>query len=204
MEVTSCQLIANEILPTSIVKTLLYPGAIVNAVLNGVTIPNYDNLLDIYNLTHVKSAPTILDLRHLEILAGCYFCVAGAMLGLLKQGRLSLIGMLLLIWGLIKQNIKEKSTCLHNTCTFEQVQVSPMMFIALFTALSSIKKDVRVVIKSFQAHHPVKAATELHQHVKKKKKEREMKRLEWNVHYNSKTSRCTKVAQQGITNTFTY
>ena len=73
MEVTSCQLIANEILPTSIVKTLLYPGAIVNAVLNGVTIPNYDNLLDIYNLTHVKSAPTILDLRHLEV--RCYsFC----------------------------------------------------------------------------------------------------------------------------------
>lgn len=126
------------------------------------------------------------------------------MLGLLKQGRLSLIGMLLLTWGLIKQLIKQKSTCLENTCTCAQVQVSPMILIALFIALLSIKKDVRVLIRSFQAHYSVKAAEKLHQHVKKRKKDREMKRLEWNVQYNSKTFRCTKVAQKGITNTFTY
>ncbi|XP_056682947.1 uncharacterized protein [Spinacia oleracea] len=183
-------------------QILLYPGAIVNAVINGINIPSYDHLLEVYNFTHIKEASAIIDLRHLEILAGSYFCVTGAILGLLKYTRLSLFGMLLLIWGLIKEVIKQKSTCL-NTC--QLTQVYPIMLVALITALSSVKSDVRVIIRSFQAHYSATAAVEMHEHVKKRKKDREMKRLEWNVNYvnnNAKTPRSTKVAQEGITNTF--
>ncbi|XP_056682685.1 uncharacterized protein [Spinacia oleracea] len=169
VQVTSSQLIASEMLPVSFVKILLYPGSIVNAVING-------------------------------ILAGSYFCVFGAILGLLKYNRLSLFGMLLLIWGLIKEIMNQKSSC--------SVQVSPfMLLVALFTALSSIKSDVRIIIRSFQAHYSATAAAEMHEHVKKRKKDREMKRLEWNVNYvnnNAKTTRSTKVAQEGITNSTFY
>ncbi|XP_021853440.2 uncharacterized protein [Spinacia oleracea] len=200
VQVTSSQLIASEMLPVSFVKILLYPGSIVNAVINGVSIPSYDDLLDVYNFTHVKEAFAVIDLRHLEILAGSYFCVFGAILGLLKYNRLSLFGMLLLIWGLIKEIMNQKSSC--------SVQVSPfMLLVALFTALSSIKSDVRIIIRSFQAHYSATAAAEMHEHVKKRKKDREMKRLEWNVNYvnnNAKTTRSTKVAQEGITNSTFY
>lgn len=127
--------------------------------------------------------------------------MAGAILGLLKRGRLSLFGMLLLLWGLIKELIRQNSSCL-DAC--QAVQVSPIMLIALFMALSSIKSDVRVIIRSFQAHHSATIVVgKLHDHAKKMKKEREMKRLEWTVNYvsNSKTPRSTKVAQGGIINT---
>ncbi|XP_021736540.1 uncharacterized protein LOC110703091 [Chenopodium quinoa] len=215
VQVTSSQLIASEVLPVSFVKILLYPGAIVNALINGINIPNYDDLLEIYNFTHVKEASAIIDLRHLEIitlnnflrtviqiLAGSYFCVVGAILGLLKNGRLSLFGSLLLIWGLFKEIMRQKSTCL-DYC--QSVEVSPIMLVALFTALSSIRSDVRAVVKSFQAHQLATAAVDLDEHIKKRKKDREMKRLEWNVNYVSSTAttpRSTKIAQQGIKNTF--
>ncbi|KMT00698.1 hypothetical protein BVRB_9g219860 [Beta vulgaris subsp. vulgaris] len=201
VEVTSSQLIASEILPVSFVKILLYPGAIVNAVIKGISIPNYGDLLENYNLVYVKEASALIDIRHLEILTGSYLCVAGAILGLLKCGRLSLFGMLLLLWGLIKELIRQNSSCL-DAC--QAVQVSPIMLIALFMALSSIKSDVRVIIRSFQAHHSATIVVgKLHDHAKKMKKEREMKRLEWTVNYvsNSKTPRSTKVAQGGIINT---
>ncbi|XP_021732092.1 uncharacterized protein LOC110698895 [Chenopodium quinoa] len=201
VQVTSSQLIASEVLPVSFVKILLYPGAIVNALFNGISIPSYDDLLEIYNFTHVKEASAIIDLRHLEILAGSYFCVVGGILGLLKNGRLSLFGSLLLIWGLFKEIMRQKSTCL-DTC--QTVQVSPIMLVALFTALSSIKSDVRAVVKSFQAHQSATAAVDVDEHIKKRKKDREMKRLEWNVNYvnSATTPRSTKVAQEGIKNTF--
>ncbi|KAL2926235.1 Glutamate--tRNA ligase [Bienertia sinuspersici] len=200
VEVTSSQLIATEMLPDSFVKILLYPGAIANALIKGVSIPNYNDLIEFYNLDHVKEASAIIDLMHLEILAGSYFCVTGAILGLLKHGQISLLGMLLLIWGLIKGVIRQNATCLNNC---EAVRVSPVMLVALLTALSCIKGDVRVIIKSFRVHHSATTTIELHEDVnKKKKKEREMKRLEWTVNdvNSSKTPRCTKVAQEGISN----
>ncbi|XVE71653.1 hypothetical protein DITRI_Ditri10aG0168600 [Diplodiscus trichospermus] len=51
-----------------------------------------DNKLNIYNLTSVKEASALPDLQRLEVLAGSYFCVAGALVGLLKPGRMDTTG----------------------------------------------------------------------------------------------------------------
>lgn len=68
MEETSSQLIASNIFPTVVVKTLLYPGALANNLISDITIPGWDNMLNSYDLTDVKNAPTVADLKCLEVL----------------------------------------------------------------------------------------------------------------------------------------
>lgn len=68
LHVTSSQLIASEIFPVPAVKALLYPGAVANGIIKNMTVPSWDNLLDIYNLTSVKEAPAVADLQRLEVL----------------------------------------------------------------------------------------------------------------------------------------
>lgn len=67
IHVTSSQLIASDIFPTPVVKALLYPGAIVHGLIQNMTVPSWDNLLDIYNLTSVKEASAVTDLQRLEV-----------------------------------------------------------------------------------------------------------------------------------------
>lgn len=67
IELTSSQLIASEIFPAVVVKTLLYPGAIANAIIKNTSIPSYNNLLNDYNLINVKEAPVTTDLQYLEV-----------------------------------------------------------------------------------------------------------------------------------------
>ena len=68
LQVTSSQLIASEIFPVPLVKGLLYPGAIVNGLVKNMTIPRWDDILNIYNLTSVKETPAVADLQRLEVL----------------------------------------------------------------------------------------------------------------------------------------
>lgn len=72
MEMTCSQLIASEIFPTVAVKALLYPGAIANGLISNMTIPSWDNLLNLYNLTDVKNASAVADLQRLEV--PFYYC----------------------------------------------------------------------------------------------------------------------------------
>lgn len=69
LHVTSSQLIASEVFPAPVVKALLYPGAIVNGLVMNMTVPQWSNLLDIYNLTNVKEASAVTDLHRLEVLS---------------------------------------------------------------------------------------------------------------------------------------
>ncbi|KAJ4707921.1 Tail fiber [Melia azedarach] len=142
IHVTSSQLIASEIFPAPVVKALLYPGAIVNGLVNNMTVPRWDDLLNIYNLTSVKEASAVTDLQRLEVLAGSYFSVAGALVGILKPGRMSMFGTLLVIWGLIKEGILGKP---GNTDPTKTVYVYPTMLIAVLCAFSSIKYDMKKV-----------------------------------------------------------
>ncbi|KAH7524676.1 hypothetical protein FEM48_Zijuj06G0144900 [Ziziphus jujuba var. spinosa] len=148
LHVTSSQLIASEIFPVSAVKALLYPGAVANGIIKNMTIPSWDNLLNIYNLTSVKEAPAVVDLQRLEVLAGSYFSVAGALVGLLKPGRMSMFGTLLIIWGLVKEGILGKPV---NTDPTKSVYVYPTMVLALICAFSSVKYDVQKVVRSAPA-----------------------------------------------------
>ncbi|KAJ9702538.1 hypothetical protein PVL29_004331 [Vitis rotundifolia] len=148
LQVTSSQLIASEIFPVTLVKGLLYPGAIVNGLVKNLTVPRWDDILNIYNLTSVKEAPAVADLQRLEVLAGSYFSVAGALLGVLKPGRMSMFGTLLVIWGLVKEGILGKPA---NTDPTRAVYVYPTMLIALICAFSSVKYDVKKVVRSAPA-----------------------------------------------------
>ncbi|XP_010250027.1 PREDICTED: uncharacterized protein LOC104592381 [Nelumbo nucifera] len=148
IEVTCSQLIASEIFPLVMVKALLYPGAVANGLTKNMTIPSWDDLLNIYNLTNVKEASAATDLQRLEVLAGSYFSVAGALMGLLKPGRMSLFGTLLVIWGLIKEGILGKPL---NTDPATAIYAYPTILVALICGFSSIKYDVKKMMRSSSA-----------------------------------------------------
>ncbi|KAJ8640564.1 hypothetical protein MRB53_017258 [Persea americana] len=148
MEMTCSQLIASDIFPTTAVKALLYPGAIANGLISNMTIPSWDNLLNLYNLTDVKNASAVTDLQRLEVLAGSYFSVAGALVGLMKPGRMTMFGTLLVVWGLVKEGILGKPV---NTDPAKAVYVYPTMLIALICAVASVKYDVKKAVRSSQA-----------------------------------------------------
>ncbi|KAL8497106.1 hypothetical protein ACS0TY_020691 [Phlomoides rotata] len=148
VQVTSSQLISSEVFPLPVVKGLLYPGALVNGLINNMSLPSWDNLLNIYNLTNVKETSVETDVQRLEVLSGSYFCVAGSLVGLLKRGRMSMFGTLLVIWGLLKEGILGKP---ENTDPTKAVYVYPTMLLALVTAFLSVKYDVKKVARSAPA-----------------------------------------------------
>ncbi|KAI8569054.1 hypothetical protein RHMOL_Rhmol02G0248300 [Rhododendron molle] len=148
IHVTSSQLIASEIFPVAAVKALLYPGAVTTGLITNMTFPSWDNLLNIYNLTNVKEASAVTDLQRLEVLAGSYFSVAGAIIGVLKPGRMSMFGTLLIIWGLVKEGFLGKPV---NTDPAKTVFVYPTMLIALVCAFASVKYDVQKVARGAPA-----------------------------------------------------
>ncbi|KAJ9692617.1 hypothetical protein PVL29_011606 [Vitis rotundifolia] len=88
-----------------------------------------------------------------QVLAGSYFSVAGAFLGLLKYGRVSLFGMLIIIWGLVKEVILRKPA---NTSPLKSVYMYPAMSIAVVCAFSSIRRDVRRLMRSCRARRAAK------------------------------------------------
>lgn len=67
IHVTSSQLIASEIIPPTVVKALLYPGAAVDGLLKNKSVPSWDDIFEIYNLTDVKQASAVTDLQRLEV-----------------------------------------------------------------------------------------------------------------------------------------
>ncbi|KAL5160541.1 hypothetical protein HKD37_07G018021 [Glycine soja] len=164
LEVTSSQLIASEVFPLFIVKALLYPGALAKAICKLKTIQSYRNLLNLYQF-NTRAVSAASDLQRLEVklghssgfvlqvLAGSYLSVGGAITGLIKPGRMSLFGILLLMWGLIRESIMGKSGFAHA----KGIHIYPAMYIALISAFFSIRKDVRKIIRTFTRKHVVKA-----------------------------------------------
>ncbi|KAJ3671214.1 hypothetical protein LUZ60_008640 [Juncus effusus] len=151
IQVTSSQLIANEIFPPFVVKTLLYPGAVADSLLTGNVIaffPKWGELLETYNLTQVKSSSPLLDIQRLEILAGSYFCAAGAFVGLIKPGRMTLFGTLVVAWGLVKEGIFGKPV---NADPHASVYVHPTFALALILAFSSITYNIKKVAARTQS-----------------------------------------------------
>ncbi|XP_016459044.1 uncharacterized protein LOC107782657 [Nicotiana tabacum] len=138
IEVSLSLLYANGIIPGGLVKALLYPGAVVKAIYKNNTIPSYDKLLKIYKFTNMKQSPVTHDLQNLEVIVGSYLSVAGAFFGLMKSGRFSLIGVLLITWGLEKQVLFRNS---------KSVVIYPTMLIALLSAFFSIRADVTKLIR---------------------------------------------------------
>ncbi|KAK9232210.1 hypothetical protein WN943_022455 [Citrus x changshan-huyou] len=102
IEVTCFQLIIGEVFPEFVAKVLLYPGALASAIMKGKSIPSYSKLLRLYNFTNLTNSrkTDLLRLEEHQVLAGSYLSVAGALIG---AWRMSLIGTLLLLWGLVRE-----------------------------------------------------------------------------------------------------
>lgn len=150
IQITSSQLVSNEIFPPSVVKAMLYPGAIVRNLTTSMsmTFPRWSDLFDIYNLTEAKNASAVIDLQRLEMLAGSYFCVAGALVGIINPGRMILFGTLLVIWGLVKDALFRKPVISDPT---EPVYVYPTILIALICSFMSITYNVKKKAMSSQS-----------------------------------------------------
>ncbi|KAL1827823.1 hypothetical protein DCAR_0207031 [Daucus carota subsp. sativus] len=144
MEITASQLIASDIFPVPVVKFLLYPGAVVNGLVSNMTMPMWGDVLKVYNLTDAKGTSSVPDLQRLEVLAGSYFSVAGALIGVMKPGRMSMFGTLLIIWGLVKEGILGKPV---NTDPTKAVFVYPTILIAVVCAFSSVRYDANKMKK---------------------------------------------------------
>ncbi|CAL0319165.1 unnamed protein product [Lupinus luteus] len=144
LHVTSSQLIASEVFPLTVVKALLYPGAAANALIHNFSLPKWNGLFELYNLTNAKEASPVTDLQRLEVLAGSYFIVAGALVGLVKPGRMGMFGTLLVIWGLVKEGILGKPV---TTDPSKAVYVYPTLVIAMICAFLSVKYDVKKIVR---------------------------------------------------------
>lgn len=81
-----------------------------------------------------------------KVLAGSYFCVAGALIGILKPGRMSMFGTLLIVWGLIKEGILNKPTKVD-----VYVYVYPTMLLALVCSFMSVKYNMKKVTRGAPA-----------------------------------------------------
>ncbi|KAI3419011.1 uncharacterized protein J3R85_013524 [Psidium guajava] len=143
MQVTSSQLFATEIFPQSVVKALLYPGAVANAFLMSKTIPSYDDLLDAYNFANSKAVSSAIDLRRIEVLAGSYLMVAGALLSLMKPV-MSFFGALLVIWGLAREVMLGKTAYSNSS---KSIRMYLTLFFAAVSAFASMRKDVRKIVR---------------------------------------------------------
>ncbi|CAN1250003.1 hypothetical protein LINPERPRIM_LOCUS7300 [Linum perenne] len=157
VELTSSQLTATEIVPPLLVKLLLYPGAIAKASIRKKQIPKFSKLLKLYNFTSLnKASSPAADLYHLEIVAGSYLSVAGAILGLLRPGRMSLFGALMILWGFAREVILLRSANDHSNPP-KRIYIYPQMFLAVLCAFLSIRKDVRWLLRSFKAQRNLKS-----------------------------------------------
>ncbi|KAF1898604.1 hypothetical protein Lal_00023607 [Lupinus albus] len=146
LEVTTSEFIASEVFPHFIVKILLYPS---NAIYKNKGTLTYSNLHK-YN---AKGISATSHLQNLEVVAGSYLTVAGAITCWIKQGRMSLFGTLLLMWGLIREIIMARTGFSINAKT---IQIYPAMYIALLSAFFTIRRDVRRIVRSFTRKQVVK------------------------------------------------
>lgn len=84
-----------------------------------------------------------------QVLAGSYFSVAGAFLGLLKSGRVSLFGILLILWGLAKEIMIAKQQHAFKDHTNKAIYIYyPTISIALVSAFLSVRGDVRRILRT--------------------------------------------------------
>ncbi|XP_057789676.1 uncharacterized protein LOC131006540 [Salvia miltiorrhiza] len=134
VEVMAC---ASEFLPEFVVNALLYPGAVKRALMKGAAVPSPDQLLHPYKFKKGKKT----DLRQLEVIVGSYLCVAGAFVGLLRRGRMSYLGLTLILRGIAREMFFGGKHATKAPCLF------PQMIITMVIAFFSMRRDVRKLLK---------------------------------------------------------
>lgn len=131
-------------MPPPVVKGFLYPGAFFHHLYKRDPLgPIWQNILKEYNLTDVEPAPAAYQYR-LEVVAGSYFVVVGAIVSLIKPGRMGMFGVLLIIWGLMKDGMFERPDNIGKDPA-SLVRVEPFLFVALALAVLTIRYDMKKV-----------------------------------------------------------
>lgn len=74
--------------------------------------------------------------------------MAGSLLGIIRPGRMSLIGILITIWGFIREILFREYAKMNPKTSFS---VYPAMSIAVLCACLSIRKDVRKLLRCFSS-----------------------------------------------------
>ncbi|EOA34403.1 hypothetical protein CARUB_v10021931mg [Capsella rubella] len=144
LEVISSELIANELIPSSVVKTLLYPGAFAKSLLAGSKLPSFHHLFTSYGFDHMYPSS---DIHHLEVFAGSCLCLLGALLNLFKPTRISFIATLLIYWGLLRDILLLDSAHDWLSAHRNSVRVYPTLFLASLSAFLSMRSDLRKIIR---------------------------------------------------------
>ncbi|XP_047335678.1 uncharacterized protein LOC124939219 [Impatiens glandulifera] len=169
LELTCYQLMASEIffLPTFAIKVLLYPGAVAEAFIYNNPIPKFNHLLikscqnfDFHQIEVLVSVCNKLMLpfsiysqevggknvkkKQTQVIAGSYLCVAGALISILKPGRLSLFGTIIILWGLKMDHFLGDQE--HEFI----MKIYPTFWFALLLSFLSIKSDARALIRCFR------------------------------------------------------
>lgn len=81
-----------------------------------------------------------------QVLAGSYFVVAGAVVSLVKPGRMSMFGTLLIVWGLLKETLLLKPDSIEGRKAGDNsIRLEPMLFVVLVLAVLSIRFDATKV-----------------------------------------------------------
>ncbi|MCO5563071.1 hypothetical protein L7F22_016707 [Adiantum nelumboides] len=151
LHITAAQLVTSKVIPHGVVKAMLYPGACIQTIFSDATLPQWSTLFEKYNLT--VATPQVAELNRLELLIGSYFSVAGAVAGVLKPGRMSIFGVLLIVWGLIREGLFDKSG------TSASIYMSPLMLFAAVCAFLSVKYDTQKVQRLVRpAAQPLKSS----------------------------------------------
>lgn len=78
--------------------------------------------------------------------------VGGAIVGLIRPGRMGLFGLLLVIWGLIRESIVFQSSLDHENAA----PIRPAMWLALVSAFLSLRRDVKKIIRIFRGKKTLK------------------------------------------------
>lgn len=78
-----------------------------------------------------------------QVIVGSYLCVAGAFLGLLRRGRMSYLGLTLILWGISREMLAGK----HASGSTKAPSLFPEMIITMIIAFLSMRRDVRKIIK---------------------------------------------------------
>ncbi|XP_010472969.1 PREDICTED: uncharacterized protein LOC104752509 [Camelina sativa] len=146
LEVISSELIANELVPSYVVKTFLFPGAFAKSLLAAGS-SNYHNLFTSYGFDHIYPSSFSTDIHHLEVFAGSCLCLLGALLNIFKPTRISFLGTLLIYWGLVRDMLLLDSAHYWITSQRNSVRVYPMLFLASLSAFLSMRSDLRKIIR---------------------------------------------------------
>lgn len=67
LKITSSQWLASELFPEAILKAILYPGTVLNSIIEHQTLPTFNDLLKSFDM---EEDPAPMDFQDIEV---CYF-----------------------------------------------------------------------------------------------------------------------------------